>query len=238
MSIEVKESKIDKVMRMARKALALAGNNPNAEEAQTALLKAQEILAKHGLSMGDIDVNDIPNGYVKEVVNEAIYEDKAISWWVDKLAVVIADNFRCNSSIWTTRIGGKKVGSQKLRFVGLKEDVELATEVFQQAIYMIVFHANMYVANNGIKGKSEIARTKNDYMQGFIRGLEAKFKEQVERNNWGLVLVQDALVVQAVKGLNLKTAKPKSISFGGADGARAEGYRDGKSFNDRKRIGE
>jgi hypothetical protein len=229
MSVEV-ENKIDKVMRMAKKAFALARNNPNAEEAQSALLKAQEALARYGLAESDIDVNDIPNGYTKEVNTETVWEDdKTLPWWADQLSFTISKNFRC-----TSFLSGKR---KLIKFIGLKEDVELASEVFAEAVYIMTFHTNLYIANNGIKGRSAVNVAKNDFMKGFILGLKDKFAEQVDKNGWGLILAQDGLVKQAVEDLKLGKPVTRTISFGNGH-ARAEGYKEGKSFSTQKRVGE
>lgn len=44
----------ESVLKKIRNLLALAGNNPNENEAHAAACKAQELLAKYHLSMSDI----------------------------------------------------------------------------------------------------------------------------------------------------------------------------------------
>lgn len=216
------DKKMETVLRMVQKALNLAENNPNPEEAQTAMLKAQELMAKYNLTMSDFGGTEERQKNVDDSIVAGL--SSQLNWWERHLGRIIAENFRCRNYLSTYK--GEKV----LRFIGLQEDVELAVQVFDFAVYNINYHSQLYILVNKIKGKSLIAQTKNDYILGYLNGLEEKFKEQVNKNGWGLVLVQDALVVQAVEDLNLRTAKAATFTLGGNAHARGQGYEEGKKF--------
>lgn len=221
----------EKVMRIIQKSIALATNNSNEHEAQAAMLKAQELMAKHGLSMSDLDV-EIP-GYTntKEAVETFATQPTKLQWWHKDVAGVIADNFRCYT-YWRTSWQFK--GRSRLIFMGLKEDTLLAKELYAFAVKAIEFCSISYLDREGIEGLSLRTKVRNDYISGFIMGLRAKFKEQVQQNDWGLVLVKDALVVQKYEEKKLKTDEPSMAGRLGDTAAMAAGYQDGKSMNDNK----
>lgn len=215
----------DKILRVIRKSLALASNNPNANEAQTALLKAQELMAKHNITMGEVEVNQTPKE--KVIAKDGATDYKRVVWWEKTLASILSENFRCN--YYRTLLNNKS----KIMFYGLKEDVELVKEAYVFALNQIKFLADHYIKSNGIKGRTKINAVKNDYISGFLKGLKDMFAEQVQKNNWGLVLVKDALVVQGYKKLSkgFKSSKSSSYSVAENSEARGQGYNDGRSFN-------
>ena len=82
------KSIISKIERL----LALAGNNPSQEEAQSAMLKAQQMMAKYNLSMEAFQEKE-PE---KKEVEQVWVKGGQSCQWMRSLAKVIADNFRCN----------------------------------------------------------------------------------------------------------------------------------------------
>lgn len=77
----------------------------------------------------------------------------------------------------------------------------------------------------------DAAGLKNDYISGFLNGLQAQFKEQVDKNNWGLVIVKDKEVVEFYENLDLKKGKSSSAKASGDSAARAAGFQRGKSWS-------
>ncbi|MDF9408503.1 hypothetical protein L7E55_09055 [Pelotomaculum isophthalicicum JI] len=84
--------------------------------------------------------------------------------------------------------------------------------------------------------KSGTIPPKNDYIIGFLNGLRDKFKEQVESKGYALVLVKDALVVKAVEDKKLKSGRTSRIVMAGSTGAREAGYREGRKFNEKRKM--
>lgn len=211
------------IIKKIEKLLSLAGNNPSAKEAEAAMLKAQQLMAEHNISLSQVGEKD---SQVKEVITEWIKGGQNCQW-MRKLGNVVANNFRCTMMI------GKGYG---LVFVGLKEDVHICTQVFN-------FAANT-LDNNMKKLRREYRRKglstdgiSGDYSAGFIKGLSDKFQEQVERNNWGLILVKDEAVTEYVN----KNRSSKAAGHGKAQTRRFDptlfnkGYKDGKNLDsDRK----
>lgn len=228
--MEISKEQKEKLIRKIHKSLKLSSNNPNENEAQTALLKAQELMAKYNLSLSEIDMQE-EFGQRKEVDTNVVYTGK-LKWWMRKLANIIGDNFRC---YWFWSTVNRK---HKVQFLGLKEDVEIVKEVYNFAIDVIEYYSKMYILENMISGKEEIERTKNDYISGFLSGLREKFEEQVNKNDWGLILLKDALVEEKYSSMKFRNAKSSNSSFGGDLGARNEGYKRGRDFegSGRKKI--
>lgn len=211
----------EKIISKIEKLLALAGNNPSEHEAQAALLKAQQLMAKYSLDMAQLQ--DKPQEK-KEAITEFFkgYHNTA---WAISLAKVICDNFRCNL------LRSKGYG---LVFVGLKDDVAICKTVFTFASQTLEKNMMKLRRQYRKQGKPTDGIS-GDYAAGFIAGLQAKYQEQVEKNNWGLVLVKDALVEQKTQEVinpNGKKYSPKAKSRSGDAGLYAKGYRDGKSLGD------
>lgn len=212
------QSIIDKI----KKALNLANNNPNQEEAENAMLLAQKLMAKHNIEMNQIVLEDKIN---KEVGHDlAINFVKKMPWWYTLLGNIIADNFKC------TLYHSKGYKSSALGFIGFKEDIEIAKIILDYAINVIDYNAKKYVKKKQREGWLTRG-LRDDYIQGFLAGLKAKFQEQIDKENWGLILVKDEAVIEYTNK-NFKHSKSHN-SFGNGRGdseAYNAGYEKGKQF--------
>ena len=221
---------MEKIIDKVQKLLAMAQHeNANEFEGQTAMLKAQKLLAKHGLNMSDVDVKIEDD----EVVDVAVTDRTKTLWWMKALSKVIADNFRCTS--YTSRWGGKSC----IKMIGRDSDVKLAKEVFEYALQHMKHTADIELR----KAKKMYGYTpdgyRNDYYKGYIYGLESKFEEQLrEDQSLALVVVQDALVVQTVESKGFKSARPTRIASSGSASARNAGYANGRACDpNKKQVG-
>jgi hypothetical protein len=217
----------EKVIEKVRKALALARDNPNDHEAETAMLLAQRLLAKNGMSMNDVE--DSEGDKLDRIMEMHITERSGrIPWWKKSLAYTIAENFKCKSLI--TRFGNS---NSSLTFFGLEEDVLVAVEVYQYAEMVIDKLAKSYVGKIYRSGESTKG-VRNDFIYGFLTGLNDKFKEQVETNEWGLVLSMDALVVKTFSEKKMRKSSSSGIrpEFAGDSRAHDAGYKEGENFAD------
>lgn len=220
----------EKVMRLITKTLKLASNNPSAEEAQTALLKAQELMAKHGIEMSQIDIGGETQNPNKKAVSVYAGKRGKLAWWNVNLANIIAKNFRCYCVNNTRKGYNEETNGDCVKLVGLKEDVKLAKELYLYALDVVEYQSKAYIKEKSVSDRSVSNRIQNDYILGFLKGLEDKFKEQVDKNQWGLILVKDALVENLYSTLNVSKSKIKTISSFGDGEARSKGYQDGKSL--------
>ncbi|MEK4062178.1 MULTISPECIES: DUF2786 domain-containing protein [unclassified Paenibacillus] len=211
---------MDSAIRKIQKALKLANGNSNADEAQAAILLAQRLMAKHGLTASDIGSTEQKQ---PEALEGKIRRNR-IEWWHRKLTLIVADNFRCYSFY----ANGSYVG-----FLGLPEDVEIAKEIYLFAENAIKHHSSEYLKSRRyyFGSRRQTNMLKNDYITGFLEGLREKFKEQIESECLSLVLVKHDAVVQYHEKANWKTGKPINVSALGDSAAHAQGYKDGRDFN-------
>lgn len=232
----------EKIIDKIQKILAKTSNNSSEHEVQVAMLKAQEMLMKHGLTMADI-IQSEETVREKEVINIKVTQKGKTLWWVKSLSSVIGKNFRCTPLIYT--FGGKS----SIAYVGLKDDVEVAQRVLAFAIDNIKYYSTEYVnnlvadynkdwlKNKNIKTARDFVGEKNNYIQGFIHGIKIKFEEQVAKNNWGLILVQDNAVTEYIKGLNTKRGRTERNFMTSSDTTHFDnGVKQGKQFEYRSDL--
>lgn len=188
------------------------------------MLKAQQLMAENNLTMEVFQNQETQ----KKEVSEVWVQGGQNCNWAIQLASILSKNFRCNV------LRGAGYG---LLFIGLKEDVDICIQVYNFASHTLDQNMKKLrrqyrkpgLSTEGISG---------DYAQGFLNGLRDKFNEQVEKNNWGLVLVKDNAVVEYTKQ---RTSSGKSNFKGGSKLKTsgdpylyAKGYQDGKSISAQK----
>ncbi|EHQ88314.1 DUF2786 domain-containing protein [Desulfosporosinus youngiae] len=214
----------EKIVHKVHLLLNKATNNSSKEEAQACLLMAQKLMVEHDISQSEVDIHSEEKECLKKAVRiKTNYE--RLPWWKKGIARVISENFRCYH--YTNRIHRKS----SVVFLGLDQDAELAKLTFEFACDAIKYGLKIFAKERKVQNMSTSTGMKNDYMSGWIQGLKDKFKEQVDKCNWGLILVKDALVTQEYETMNLKKGRASSIVISGSSSARSAGYRDGKNFS-------
>lgn len=209
-----------KVADKVRKLLARTVNNPSQAEAETALLKAQEMLVKNGMTLEDLGEGIIGPRTVERTM---AHEPNKTPWWYGQLALVLADNFRCFTYI--TGLPNRKA----IMFMGFPEDIEVAKACFQYAVLFINYQTQR-VRKDVRKQGRDTKGVANDYISGFITGLRDKFKEQVDTNQWALVLVRPQELVQAIGDMDLQPGKRHQYTRRHDADAYNRGYQHGKNF--------
>ena len=217
----IQEKIIDKVQKL----LAKANDDATTPlEAQSFMLKAQAMMAKHGLAEKDVIKTDC------YVVQASPHEYlKRMPFYYGKLSRIIAENFRCYSFISTIK-GGKKIV-----FVGALEDVEIAKEVFNYATKYLAYKMDLVLTQLKFqrKGTKYNHAYMNDWVMGFLDGLHDQFKKQVDENaEWGLILVKDPLVNEAWSDLQkvMKKKKVRTFITAGSEEAYGGGFKEGNNF--------
>ena len=217
-----------KIINRIQKLLALSTSNFK-EEAESALLKAQKLMLLHGLASEDVALNSPDH---EAVVEREVYHSQA-PLWHGRLAVILQSNFRCKT-IWHTQYRNNKK-MRVMTFIGHEQDAEVAAAAYAFAIALIKYNQRC------IKKRFPHVTSAylNTYIQGFLRGIEDKFREQVKKEEWGLILVTPALVEKHYNGYKPVAVKPRgrAAELSKNDNAFSKGYQDGKTFDpDRKRI--
>lgn len=205
----------EKVLEKIEKLLALAGNNPSENEAISAALKAQELMAKYNIELADIQ------GEAKaETITTETYTPKANCHYVRKwrytLSQIIAKNFCCKTY---------SIARDAIAFYGYEKDAKIAVEVFK-----FLFETGNKLANRYyLKCKKEGKDTKgvlNAYLVGFCDGI----KEVLDKQCTALMIVVPKEVEEAYEE-HSKGFKRISSSLRISSDGRAydEGKTDGKA---------
>ncbi|MDF2615458.1 MAG: hypothetical protein K0Q47_113 [Sedimentibacter sp.] len=225
----------ENIVNKIRQCMELSRKAGTPEESQGALLKAQELMVKYNIDLEGIKESE-KEKEVKEIIDEEFTPIKRNHWWVKQLAYIIAENFKCTSYIVNF------YNANCIHMIGLKEDVEIAREVFSYAGFEIDKFSKQYAKEKAdssffFNDRSFKNGIINDYIKGYLNGLNKKFKSQVEENGWGLIIVKDALVVRAVEDLSLaKPSKPAPVNRTGNKDAYRTGLKDGQNFG--RKIGD
>lgn len=187
-------SVVDKI----KKLLALAGNNPSDAEAQAAYAKAQKLMAEYGVHLSEEQGEE-----VECIIMECTHRDNC--GYRKPLGVVIADNFRVKVFV--------NGGNQKITFFGIKQDVEIAVEVFNHA-YKYAYRRGFKLERDARKQGYPTKGLANSYFMGFIKGLKAILDEQCK----ALMIVTPEEVIQQWD------EKIAPIMKKGTGGVRMNGY--------------
>lgn len=154
----------ENIIAKIKKLLALAANNPSEEEAKSAALKAQELLAQYHIDMKQVENLDLDR--VEEI--EESFVEVPSKKWKYRLAIIVAKNFRCAVHI---------LGVNLIVFFGHKTDVAVAAETFKY-----LFRLGDKFANRAVKHAKAARRPYNGlyntFVLGFCAGLEQAFAEQ------------------------------------------------------------
>lgn len=210
------------VVQKIKKLLALSDSN-NQHEAESAMLKAQELLAKHNISLADIK-DSSPRTVVEDVTDFTFTKAK----WKALLANIIAKNFKCMCFIKTRR-------TNNIVFLGTSEDVAVCKVMFEYAVDAIKIETKKMAYTYRKSGYSTNG-LESDYALGFARGLNNKFEEQkTAHQEWGLVLTVPQEVINTYKNMEFKkTISPQE--YRGNRDVYLEGIEAGKNF-DINRLG-
>lgn len=153
------------IIEKIKKLLSLSESS-NENEAKIAMLKAQELLMKHKLSMREVKEFKVYNSAIKEKASSITFTKAK---WKSKLAKLIADNFGCYHYFHSRY-------SHQIVFFGREEDIEVCNIVLEYAIDCInssVKRLRYQYYKNGLSA----AGLENDYALGFINGLNERFEE-------------------------------------------------------------
>ncbi|MDQ0149604.1 DUF2786 domain-containing protein [Eubacterium multiforme] len=167
-----------------KKLLALSKSS-NENEAKNAMLKAQQLMIKHKITIQEAEnFEEINIG--EETSNIKFRSIK----WKANLASVIADNFGCILYYNT-----HSKGVHEIKFYGKEEDRIICSIMMAYAVKCIESSSIKYINElRKDRRRKHFKNIKTDYALGFINGLKVQFDKQVKSNEWGLVIVRDRKV--------------------------------------------
>lgn len=212
-------SKIQKLLALSKSA--------NEHEAKVAMLRVQELMMKHKLTMKDIESVESIKVNVAEEMTDYTYTRAT---WKAMLANLIADNFGCYSY-------DRKYYSKTICFFGRDEDVVVAKIVFSYAMDCITSEVKK-IKNRYRKEGYSTAGVETTYAKGFLVGLKMAFdKQKEEHQEWGLVLVKPIEVVHAYNNIKFgKATSVKPYEDNGDSEVYNQAIQDGKRFSVSDRI--
>jgi hypothetical protein len=233
MASQFAEEKLSDIKLKVNKLLSLKNDKTgNANESQSAALMAQKLMLKYditekealeaGLTQDGIDFIKRSKKVYKKPLTDYI----VLSFLHKRLAMILSSNFRCYTF---TESWNKK---QRIVFLGIKEDADIAGEVYAFALTAIEHLSENYIDSRTDLFSTERKAVKNDYIIAYLKGLEDKFNEQVRENEFQLALVKDEIVVVEHDKLSLRSGGRMNYGKTSHDAdAMSKGYKDGKSFN-------
>lgn len=219
--------KIEKLLRLS------ASDNEN--EAQAAMLKAQELMAKY-----EIDREKLSDGEEERTVvsfSSSPFRDD----WVKDVGSVIAHNFRCRLIFTQGKYKGSG-GVFRLKFFGFEEDAEICINIFNYAVKVVRKRFGTLRAIYADAGREFGRNEKMNYTEGFCSGLHHNFEEQkAQSQSFALALVTPPEVNEFVEQIpGLQEAEEKGFERRREhDILRKSGYIDGKAFQnagDKERL--
>lgn len=210
----------EEILEQIKKLLALGDScrNDSDEEAQAAMLKAQQLMAKY-----DISIEEAQSEEEEEYAHE-ICEHKWDYAYRVPLAHIMAKNFRC-----MVYVKGKRIV-----FMGHPSDAQICKATFEFA-YKYIMKRGSSIYNKRYQMGYTTKGVFNSYANGFLSGLRDAFDVQCK----ALSIITPKDVVDKFndisKDWNLK--KARNIEATDAESWH-EGKKDGKHFMDKNRLTE
>ena len=216
-----KDDIMDKIMKLKE----LASNyGASKAEATAAARAAQRLIAKYGINENDLVAQSLE---VIEVSSTNVNRNA----WAAKLALVIAENFRCR--VYRSRECGCYGESTSMVFVGITDDALAADQTFQK-LYEV---GNTLVSDEIRRAKAAYGTSrgvKNAFLDGYVNGI----RRELERQCHELMLVRPREVDEHYARLDLGTYRCKTECATGERGRRARdaGYDAGRDSVRRNRM--
>lgn len=200
----------DTIISRIRKLLALGGDE-NAEEATSAVLMAQRLIAKYGI--GD---DELHNGMMDTSARITGIDTEPLvtaNGWRWHLAHLIADNFRCKvyeSYEWGySPRKGDIVKRKKFTFYGYEQDAQAASLAFTY-----LYRAGNRLANAVVREMQSKHGAFNSYITGFLRGILIELEKQsMELMIVMPIAVADKYETEVASGLRSRPGRELSCDY-------------------------
>ena len=228
----------EKIIRKVRGLLAIAQDERNDEESQSAFILAQKLMLQYGIQNSDIESQTIQQ-QTAAIQETKVTVYKRLFWWERHLAQIISKNFRVKYFL-----NSKMVGRQQKRqivFYGLVSDLPLAKEIYLLAYEVLLFHSKTFVnqyyqqQEKSTRNRYVTESLKTSYIRGFLSGLDERFNEQVAalKEQYELLVLIPEVVEQAYEELSSHWGKPLALQAPNVNVLEAyqDGYLAGKKID-------
>lgn len=200
----------DSIISKIRKLIELSNNNPSKEEAISAALKAQKLMADY-----DIEASELHEDEIELVITEIPTGPIGKTTYFITLAAVIAKNFRCK--VYRSGYAGHYVAN----FYGYEADAEAAKTTFEYLYDVSDRMANRECVRYRKKFGTG-AGVYNAFAHGFLEGVQAELEKQCQ----ALMLVTPKAVEDGWIELSSKfDGSCKGMGYRNIRGAHESGRR-------------
>lgn len=165
------------IIERIRKCLAL-GESPNEHEAQQAIMMAQRLALKHGISLEEVkSAGEEPKATMTQIADQK--SGCMYPRYMQIIAEVLADNFRVYS------LYSRRGRHYEHWIIGMPDDVAIYRQVFGYTTTVFVILrdkcvSSHYRENRRNRSMATTNALQNDYLSGFAHGLQERFRRNVE----------------------------------------------------------
>lgn len=197
----------EKILEKVKKLFELSKNNPSAEEAKSAALKAQQLMVENDIAMWEVEGVDLTK--TEEIVEEG-FNVPAKKWKYD-LGLIIANNFRLKLFM---------SGKDTFIFYGHKTDVAIGIETFKY-----LFNIGDKLGNRLYREAKDAYQPTNNVYNSCVMGFCAGIRQALAEQSKALMVVlpEDVKEAFAERSKNFKNSRVSSpIAY------RGDAYSTGK----------
>ena len=215
-----------RVIRLAQKLLRLAAGTTSSEEAESAQLKVQQLLAEYDLSMSDVSVEEYTAKTVCDEYSVELLPGKMPVW-----AGILAGRFQNVYDVECVHSRDRSAPMEQhiLNFIGVDPNITIATQAY------ITVYRHLVLKNLPLKYTK---KQQEDYRIGFVIGLcnklmDQKREQEAARNGscTDIVLAR-ADIIQAYMNTNYpKLRKTRTPNRTVDETAYGRGYQAGNEYN-------
>lgn len=204
---------VDKIQKL----LALAGNNPNENEAKAALLKAQELMAQYNVDMDGLNQ--------EASITYKLAETKVKAHQLrNALGHIIANSFACKVIIY----------NGKISFFGREDNALACASAFEFAFRFMHKNGKKAVRDAGFTPhRAGAANVYNAYAMGFLKGIKGYMDAQTVAL---AVVVPEDVKTEFSARFNTRAYQSRGVSKPRGSSAYESGFKDGSTVMDRRSL--
>ncbi|WP_261641042.1 DUF2786 domain-containing protein [Erwinia mallotivora] len=208
-----------RLLNLVRKLLALSRNNNNAHEAGLALQRAQQLMARYGISELDAGLAN-----VKEMASSTAPSDaKKVPEWMISLVRCVSHGFGCRAYYsWRLTSSGY---SRSVTFYGFSEKPEIAAYAFDVLTRQLKDATSSYLSRQSKKLKLATRRARAEqFRDGWVSGVRRVIHTHT------VPAEEQHILDRWLESQEMKTVATRELkSCRGASLAREQGYQAGRN---------